>query len=67
MGEILSAFDSLVIDPLWWRHTKRVRFSGTENQPELYHSPKNHLISFVKGIAMFFIAAVIDGWLLSLF
>lgn len=67
MGEILNAFDFLVMDLLWWRHTSRVRFSGTEKQPELYRSPKNHFISFGKGIAMFFIAAVVDGLLLSLF
>lgn len=67
MGEILNAFDFLVIDLLWWRHTKRVRFSGTENQSELYHDPKKHFISFAKGVAMFFIAAAIDGLILSLF
>ncbi len=66
MGEILNAFDFFVMDLLWWRHSKRVRFSGTENQPELYRDPKKHLISFTKGIAMFFIVAVIDGWILSL-
>ncbi len=67
MGETLNAFDFLVIDLLWWRHTKRVRFSGTEDEPERYKDPKNHLISFVKGVVMFFAAAVIDGLLLSLF
>ncbi len=66
MGEILNAFDFLVIDLLWWRHTRRVRFSGTEAQPELYSDPKHHLISFMKGILMFFLAAVIDGLILSL-
>ncbi len=66
MGEILNAFDFLVIDLLWWRHTKRVRFSGTKNRPKLYRNPKNHLLSFVKGILMFFIAAVMDGLILSL-
>lgn len=65
MGEILNLFDFFVIDLLWWRHTKRVRFTGTENQPELYSDPKNHLISFTKGILMFFIAALVDGLILS--
>lgn len=67
MGEILNAFDFFVMDLLWWRHTKRVRFSGTKNQPERYSNPKNHLISFAKGIVMFFMAAVIDGLMLSFF
>ncbi len=65
MGEALNLFDFLVIDLLWWRHTKRVRFTGTENRPELYSNPKNHLISFLKGILMFFLAAFIDGLILS--
>ncbi len=65
MGESLNLFDFLVIDLIWWRHTKRVRFTGTEDQPELYRDPKNHLISFVKGILMFFIAALADGLILS--
>ncbi len=65
MGEILNLFDFLVIDMLWWRHTKRIRFTGTENQPELYSDPKNHLKSFLKGILLFFIAALVDGMILS--
>lgn len=66
MGQVLNAFDLLVIDLLWWRHTKRVRFSGTEDRPELYRDPRNHVRSFVKGAAMFLTAALIDGLLLSL-
>ncbi len=65
MGEILNAFDFFVIDLLWWRHTKRVRFSGTENQPELYRDPKKHFISFLKGIVLFCFTALIDGLILS--
>lgn len=61
MGQILNLFDFLVIDILWWRNSKRVRFSGTENRTDLYRNPKKHLISFLKGIALFFIVAVIDG------
>ncbi len=66
MGESLNLFDLLVIDLLWWRHTKRIRFTGTENQPELYSDPKNHLKSFFKGALMFFAAALIAGLVLSL-
>lgn len=65
MGEVLNLFDFLVIDMLWWRHTKRIRFTGTKNQPELYSDPKNHLLSFAKGVLMFFAAALIDGLILS--
>lgn len=55
----------MVIDLLWRRHTKRVRFSGTENQPELYADPSNHIASFLRGIVMLLLVAILDGWLLT--
>ena len=67
MGQGFNLFDYAVIDLLWWRHTKRIRFSGTENRPELYRNPKKHTVSFVKGIVMFFLVAAVDGILLALF
>ncbi len=67
MGQGLNLFDYVVIDLLWWRHAKRIRFSGTEDQPELYENPKKHTQSFVKGILLFFIVAVCDGFILTLF
>lgn len=66
MGEILNAFDFFVIDMLWWRHAKRVRFSGTENEQELYRNPQKHFVSFLKGIVMFVFVALIDGLVLLL-
>lgn len=67
MGQGLNLFDYLVIDLLWWRNTKRIRFSGTEDRPELYRNPQKHTQSFLKGIVLFFIIAVCDGWILTLF
>ena len=67
MGQGLNLFDYLVIDLLWWRNTKRIRFTGTEDRPELYHDPQKHTVSFVKGIVMFFLVALADGILLTLF
>lgn len=67
MGQGLNLFDYLVIDLLWWRNTKRIRFTGTENQPELYRNPQKHTVSFVKGIVMFFFVALADGILLTQF
>lgn len=64
MGQGLNLFDYLVIDLLWWRRTKRIRFAGTEDMDELYQNSKKHTISFIKGIFMFFIVAVLDAWLL---
>lgn len=67
MGQGLNLFDYVVIDLLWWRNTKRIRFSGTENNPELYSNPKKHTISFIKGIVMFLIVALVNGILLTMF
>lgn len=66
LGQGLNLFYMVVIDLLWWRHTKRVRFSGTENQPELYADPSKHIASFLRGIVMFLLVAILDGWLLTL-
>lgn len=67
IGQGLNLFDYVVIDLFWWRNTKRIRFSGTENRPELYRNPKKHTVSFLKGIVMFFLVAAADGFLLILF
>ena len=67
LGQCLNAFDFLVIDMLWWRNSKRVRFTGTKNRKELYSNPKKHFASFLKGIAVFLIIAVIDGAILAAF
>ena len=65
LGQGLNLFDLVVIDLLWWRHTRRVRFSGTENRPELYADPGKHIESFLRGIVMFLFVAILDGWLLT--
>lgn len=66
IGQGLNLFDYIVIDLLWWRNTKRIRFSGTEDKPELYRNPKKHTQSFIKGILLFLIIAVCDGLILML-
>lgn len=66
MGEGLNLFDYFIIDLLWWRNTKRIRFTGTENNKEMYRDPKKHTLSFLKGIIMFMLIALIDAALLLL-
>lgn len=66
LGQCLNLFDFLIIDMLWWRNSRRIRFDGTESMDKLYRKPKKHFISFVKGILVFLIVAVIDGLLLTL-
>lgn len=65
LEQSLNLLDLLVIDLLRWRNTKRVRFSGTENMADIYRNPKKHIISFIKAIFVFLIAAVADGLILS--
>lgn len=66
LGEGLGLFDLLIIDLLWWRHTKRIRFSFLPD-PEPYQDPKEHIMSFLRGIPMFAAAAVIVALVVSAF
>ncbi len=63
-GQVLNLFDLLVIDLLWWRNTPRIRFSCAQDK-SLYQNPKVHVASFVRGIVMFFIPAVIVAGIVS--
>ena len=65
LGQILNLFD-LVIDLLWWRNTKRIRFKSYPEK-ELYQDPRNHYISFLKAILMFTLIALVVGGLITLF
>ncbi len=66
LGQGLNAFDFFIIDLLWWRNTKRVRITTTKDKSELYRNPYKHFVSFLKGIVMYLLIAVIDGLVLSL-
>lgn len=65
LGEILNLFDLVVIDLIWWRNTKRIRFSDIPEKAK-YQNPKEHILSFLRGAIMYLIVAVIDGILLTL-
>lgn len=67
IGQGLNLFDYLIIDLLWWRNTKRIRFTGTEDRKEMYQNPRKHTASFVKGIVMFLIIALANAGILLLF
>lgn len=51
-GEGLGLFDLLVIDLLWWRSAKRIRFSFLPEK-KYYRNPKKHIKSFLHGIPLF--------------
>ncbi|MFL0251887.1 hypothetical protein ACJDT4_15825 [Clostridium neuense] len=66
LGQVVNAFDLIFIDMIWWRNTKRIRFKGTEKLDVVYRNPKKHIRSFLKGIIVFIIVALIDALILSL-
>ena len=66
LGQTLNAFDLIVIDLLWWRHTPRIRFSKLP-QPALYQDPRKHIFAFIRAFIMYCAIALIDGYLLTLF
>lgn len=66
LGQVMNLFDLLIMDMLWFRNTKRVRFSEYSDD-SLYKDPKEHIISFLKALVMFTIVALIDGAILMLF
>lgn len=65
-GEGLGFFDLIVIDLLWWRSTKRIRFSFLPEK-KYYQNPEKHIGSFVRGIPLFAVAAAIAAGIVTLF
>lgn len=57
LGEGLGVFDLVVIDLLWWRNTKRIRFSFLPEKSH-YQDPSKHIGSFLRGNPLFAIVAV---------
>ncbi len=65
LGEGLGMFDLFVIDLLWWRNTKGIRFSFLPEK-EAYQDPKKHVGSFVRGIPFFAVVAAISTGIVTL-
>ena len=65
-GEGLGLFDLLVIDLLWWRSTKRIRFSFLPEK-KYYQNPKKHIESFWRGIPLFAAAAALAALIVTAF
>lgn len=65
LGEGLGLFDLVVIDLLWWRNSKRVRFSFLPEK-EAYQDPGRHIGSFVRGIPLFAAAAALAAGVAAL-
>lgn len=65
LGEVLNLFDLVIIDLIWWRNTKRIRFKDIPEK-EIYQNPKQHIDSFLRGIIMYLLVAIIDGIILTI-
>lgn len=63
-GEGLGLFDLLVIDLLWWRSTKRIRFSFLPEK-KYYQDPKKHMESFLHGIPLFAAIAALTALIIT--
>ncbi len=64
LGEGLGLFDLLVIDLLWWRNTKRIRFSFLPEK-SCYQDPAMHIGSFLRGIPLFAVVAALSAWIVT--
>lgn len=60
LGEGLGLFDLVIIDLLWWRNTKRIRFSFLPDKKQ-YQDPAKHLGSFWRGTPLFAVVAVLSA------
>lgn len=65
LGEGLGLFDLVVIDLIWWRSTKRIRFSFLPEKAP-YQDPGKHLGSFLRGIPLFAVVAVLTAGIVTL-
>lgn len=64
IGQGLNLFDLLVIDLIWWRRTKRIRFTKIPEK-DLFQNPRKHIESVTRAFVMYLLIAVIDGYLLQ--
>ena len=55
-----------LFDLLWWRSTKRIRFSFLPEK-EYYQDPKKHIDSFWRGIPLFAAAAALSALIVTAF
>lgn len=66
LGEGLGLFDFIVIDLLWWRNTKRIRFSFLPEKAD-YQDPTKHIGSFMRGIPLFAVVAALSAGIITIF
>ncbi len=65
LGQGLGLFDLVVIDLLWWRSSKRIRFSFLPEK-NCYRNPGKHMGSFLRGIPLFAVVAALSAGIVTL-
>ena len=53
-----------MIDLLWWRSTKRIRFSFLPEK-KYYQNPKKHIESFLHGMPLFAAIAALTALIVT--
>ncbi|AZV56397.1 hypothetical protein [Clostridium sp. AWRP] len=46
---VINFYDALILDTIYFCHSKKVRYPGTEDMVKAYENPKKHWIGFLKG------------------
>ena len=63
---VVNLWDLLVLDLLWFCHSKRVRLPGTEDMVKEYTSPWHHVLGFGMGLAIGAVVSLLAGGLVAL-
>lgn len=63
---IINIYDALVIDIIWFCHSKRVRFKGTENMDKEYKNYKFHIMESLKGEIIGLVLCILIGVIISI-
>jgi hypothetical protein len=52
MFAVLNLYDLIVLDVIWFCHSRRVRIPGTEDMDQAYQNPRHHIVGAAKGMAI---------------
>ncbi len=63
---IVNFYDALVLDTIYFCHSKKVRLFGTEDMVKEYENPKIHWIAFFKGSMIGIVFALLVGVVIAL-
>lgn len=64
---VINFYDALVLDTIYFCHSKKVRYPGTEDMIKEYENPKKHWIGFLKGTGFAVLISLIVGGIIAIF